>query len=79
MQERVITIKTINWVDNSNQFPPQTHIYETPYLLSDFYLAFMFFRFYFLALALIMFSPVNERLYDKRVYKKAGFDPNFSF
>jgi len=39
----------------------------------------MLLRFYFLALAIIMFSPVNERLYGKRVCQEAGFEPNFTF
>ena len=36
-------------------------------------------RFYFFALAIIMFSPANERLYGKRVCQNAGFKPDFSF
>lgn len=47
--------------------------------MNDFFLAFMFLRFYFLVLAFITFSPVNERLYGKRVCKNAGFEPTFGF
>ena len=39
----------------------------------------MFLRFYFFALAVIMWSPVNDRLYGKRVCQNANFEPNFSF
>ena len=70
---------TINWVDNSGAYPAQSHVYQTPYLLTDFFLAFMFFRLYFLAQAIIVLSPVNNRLYGKRVCKEANFEPNFSF
>lgn len=39
----------------------------------------MFLRFYFFALAVIMFSPANERLYGKRICQEAGFKPDFYF
>ena len=39
----------------------------------------MFLRLYFLALAFIMLSPVNEKLHGKRVCQEAGFQPTFSF
>ena len=54
-------------------------MFQTPYLFTDFYLAFMFLRLYFLALAFIMLSPVNEKLHGKRVCQEAGFQPTFSF
>ena len=70
---------SINWVDNSDIGDEQSLTYPTPYLFNDFLLAFMFTRFYFIALACIMFSPVNERLYGKRVCQNAGFEPTFAF
>ena len=79
IEEKVVSMTTINWADNSGQFKLQAHEYETPYLVTDFFLAFMLLRFYFFALAIIMFSPVNERLYGKRVCQEAGFEPNFTF
>ena len=78
-EEHVITMESINWVDNSGEYPPQSHIYETPYLLTDFFLAFMFFRIYFFAQAVIVLSPINKRLYGKRVCQNSGFEPTFSF
>lgn len=67
LHERVVTIDSINWVDNGGVNAAQSFMYATPYLVTDFYLAFMFFRLYFFALAVIQYSPVNERLYGKRV------------
>ena len=72
-------METINWVDNSGLHDAQSFKYETPYLLTDFILAFMFLRFYFFVFAIIMYSPVNDRLYGKRVCQNAGFEPNFTF
>lgn len=54
-------------------------IYKTPYFMTDFFLAFMFFRLYFFTSAAIMFSPVNARLHGKRVCQNAGFEPQLSF
>lgn len=65
--EKVYYLDSINWADNSGGYPGASHEYQTPILVSDFYLAFMFFRFIFLALALAQFSPVNDNLYGKRV------------
>lgn len=67
IEEHIVTIDSINWVDNSGAYDTGSHMYPTPYFLTDFYLAFMFLRFYFFALAMIMYSPVNERLHGKRV------------
>ena len=72
-------MEAINWIDNSGDNDEQSVEYATPYLLNDFFLAFMFFRFYFFARALLMTSPVNERLYGKRVCQNAGFEAKFSF
>ena len=72
-------IPSINWVDNSGAYPTQSHKYQTPYYVFDICLAAMFVRAYFFCLAVIMFSPVNERLYGKRVCQNAGFEPVFSF
>ena len=66
-EDTVVYMETINWVDNSGAYPAQSHIYNTPYLLTDFFLAFMFLRLYFLIQAIIVLSPVNDRLYGKRV------------
>ena len=49
LMTKVVTIPSINWIDNSGLFPEQSHAYETPYFVSDFFLAFMFLRFYFVA------------------------------
>ena len=76
----VVEIASINWIDNSDHgYAAQSHKYMTPYMISDFCVAFMFLRWYFFALAVVMFSPVNERLYGKRVCQDANFDPDFSF
>lgn len=77
--QRVVTIEAINWVDNSGEYDSQSHKYDTPYFMTDFILAIMFLRFYFFALAMIMFSPANERLYGKRICQEAGFRPDFYF
>ena len=77
ISQKVVTIPSINWVDNVNT--AQSMVYETPYFISDFFLAFMFSRFYFIAMALIMYSPVNDRLYGKRICQNAGFSPKFAF
>ena len=79
LHERVVTVGSINWVENGSVNNAQSVIYDTPYFMTDFYLAFMFLRCYFLALAVIMYSPVNERLYGKRICQNAGFEPSFSF
>lgn len=79
MKEHIITMHSINWVDNSGQHPAQSHIYATPYHSCDFYLAFMFFRIYFLACGLLQFSPVNKNLYGRRVCHNAGVDHTLSF
>ena len=75
----IVEMESINWVDNGGQFDAQSHIYHTPYHTNDFILAFMFIRFYFLMLAVIMYSPVNDRLWGKRICQDAKFQPNFSF
>ena len=75
----MLTIPAINWVDNSGAFDAQSHKYETPYYVFDIFLAGMFVRMYFITLAIIMFSPVNMRLYGKRICQNAGFEPDFSF
>ena len=76
----IIEINSINWVDNSSVYDyGQAQKIPTPYEYNDFFLAFMFLRFYFFVLALITFSPVNERLYGKRVCKNANFEPTFGF
>jgi len=66
-QSHIIYMKTINWIDNGGVNAAQSVEYDTPYLLEDFFLAFMFLRLYFFTLAMIMFSPVNDRLHGKRV------------
>ena len=76
---QVVEIDSINWVDNFGAYDSQSHIYPTPYFVSDFILAFMMLRCHFFAKACIMFSPVNDRLYGKRVCQDAGFEPDFSF
>ena len=68
---KIIEMESINWVDNGGQFDAQSHIYYTPYHINDFILAFMYIRFYFLILAVIMFSPVNKRLWGKRICQDA--------
>jgi len=65
--DKVVYIEAINWIDNGGVNSAQSFKYNTPYFMTDFFLAFMFLRFYFFTLAVIMFSPVNERLYGKRV------------
>ena len=77
VSQMVVTIPSINWQDNVNT--PQSLVYDTPYFVSDFFLMGMFARFYFIVMALIMHSPVNERLYGKRVCQNAGFSPKFAF
>jgi len=49
---RVVYMESINWADNSGAYPGASHVYQTPFLVSDFYLAFMFFRFIFLSIAI---------------------------
>ena len=39
----------------------------------------MFLRIYFVAQAIIVLSPVNNRLFGKRVCQDAGFEPTFTF
>ena len=65
--ENVVEIDSINWIDNAGSNNAGSHKYATPYFISDFCLAFMFLRWYFFAMAIVMYSPVNERLYGKRV------------
>ena len=67
----IIDIETINWVDNGGQYDAQSHKYDTPYHTNDFVLALMYIRFYFLVLAVMMYSPVNERLWGKRICQDA--------
>lgn len=75
----VFEIPSINWVDNSGTYAAQSHQYQTPYYVFDIFLAAMFCRAYFFCYAVIMFSPVNRRLYGKRVCQTAGFEANLSF
>ena len=65
--ETVFEIPSINWVDNDGTYAAQSHKFQTPYYVFDVFLAAMFVRAYFFVLAVIMFSPVNARLYGKRV------------
>ena len=73
MEDHFVKMECINWVDNSGAYPAQSHIYDTPYKLTDFLLAVMFFRLYFFAQTVIVLSPVNNRLYGKRVCQNSGF------
>lgn len=79
--EYVVELESINWVDpwNDDTNAAQSHIYLTPYFVYDFFLAFMFLRCHFFAKACMVYSPVNDRLYGKRVCQDAGFEPTFSF
>ena len=77
--QTVFEIPAINWVDNDGTYAAQSHKFQTPYYVFDVALAAMFVRAYFFVLAVIMFSPVNARLYGKRVCQNAGFEPSFSF
>jgi len=72
-------MEAINWMDNGSTNNAQSFVYDVPYFSSDFFLAFMFLRFYFFMQAAIMFSPVNDRLHGKRVCQNAGFEPVFTF
>ena len=69
----IVEMDSINWIDNGGEYVTQSHIYHTPYHTNDFVLAFMFIRFYFLLLAVIMYSPVNDRLWGKRICQDAKF------
>jgi len=78
--QRIVYIETINWIEPSGAINnAQGHKYETPYFMTDFFLAFMLFRLFFLAQAMIINSHVNEKLHGKRVCQEAGFQPTFSF
>jgi len=40
-------MEAINWMDNGSTNNAQSFVYDVPYFSSDFFLAFMFLRFYF--------------------------------
>ena len=72
------TISGTNWIDNSGLYDVHAHTYTTNYLTSDIFFALMFFRIYFIIMAIAMFMPTNQ-LYSKRVCIERGFEQSFSF
>jgi hypothetical protein len=88
----IVSIETTNFIDpnggngqycndDSNDLcgPGGSGINSTYYYASDFIMALMFLKLYFLAQALVMLSPVNEKLYGKRVCSDYNFNPTFTF
>lgn len=77
---KTITIECVNWVDPSNDgYPLGSHIYDTPYLTNDIFLALMFLRFYFILQTMIVWSPPNNRLIGKRVCHEFGIETDFNY
>ena len=76
---QIVRLDVINWVDNSGDYPTGSHIYPTPYLTNDFFLAAMFLRFFFVMQTMIVLSPPNNKLVGKRVCHEQGIDPGFNF
>ena len=77
---QIVYMDCINWFDNSDDgFPPGSHIYRTPYLTNDFFLAFMFTRFFFVMQTIVALSPPNNKLVGKRVCHEQGIEPGFNF
>ena len=77
---QVVYMDVVNWVDNSNDgYPVGSHIYRTPYLTNDFFLAAMFLRFFFVLQTMIVLSPPNNKLVGKRICHEHDIDPSFTF
>ena len=51
---------TINWVDNSGQFPAHSHQYATEYYTADVMLSLMFLRLGFIVIAGLQSSPIID-------------------
>lgn len=77
---KIIYLNCVNWADyGGDNYPTGAHVYSTPYLTNDIFLATMFLRFFFVMQALVYTSPPNNKLVGKRVCHELEIDPTFEF
>ena len=76
----IVKIPSINWFDTGeDDYAEGSHVYMTPYLSNDFFLAFMFLRFYFIMQTIVILSPPNNKLIGKRILHEHQVEASFTF